>query len=121
MQKEDEQGCHWYQVCQEVSQIGEKEESELRQCSSYRGSHEPFLRDYVAHEFRCTTICDYHLAQAHISGTDNYPESVERAFTMVSVVKEASGDTGRTATSLAQANKASSGRYRGGRYRGGPR
>ena len=49
------------------------------------------------------------LVQAHISGNDNYPESVERAFTMVSVIKETSGDTGRATTSLAQANKASSG------------
>ena len=33
--------------------------------------------------------------QAHISGIDNYPESVDRAFT-----KEASSDAGRTAASL---------------------
>ena len=61
------------------------------------------------------------LVQAHISGTDKYLEGAERAFTMVSVVKEASGDTGHSATSLAQANKASSGRYRGSGGRGGPR
>ena len=29
------------------------------------------------------------LVQDHISGNDNYPESVDRAFTMVSVIKEA--------------------------------
>ena len=49
------------------------------------------------------------LVQAHISGNDNYPESVERAFTMVSVIEEASGDTGLTAASLAQANISRSG------------
>ena len=65
------------------------------------------------------------LVQAHISGHDNYPESVEKAFTMVSVIKEASSDS-RTAVSLAQANEASSGQSSGGQYsgrqggRGGP-
>ena len=51
------------------------------------------------------------LVQAHISGTDNYPESVKRAFTMVSIIEEATSDTGRSATSLAQANEASNGQY----------
>ena len=50
------------------------------------------------------------LVQAHISGTNNYPESVDRAFTMVSVIEEAS-DTGRAAISLAQTNEAGSGQY----------
>ena len=58
------------------------------------------------------------LVQAHISGTDNYPESVDRAFTMVSVIEEAS-DTGRAAISLAQTNEAGSGQYSGGRHWGG--
>ena len=53
------------------------------------------------------------LVQAHISGTDNYPKSVDRAFTMVLVIEESS-DTGCTAVSLAQANEASSGQYSGG-------
>ena len=48
------------------------------------------------------------LVQAHISGNDNYPESVARA---VSVIEETSGDTSHSSTSLAQANKANSGQY----------
>ena len=51
------------------------------------------------------------LVQAHISGNDNYLESVEKVFTMVPVIKEASSDTGCTATSLAQVNKASRGQH----------
>ena len=53
-----------------------------------------------------------------------YPESVKRAFTMVSVIEETSDNTGRSATSLAQANESSNGQYQssGGRGgKGGPR
>ena len=60
------------------------------------------------------------LVQAHISGTDNYLEIVKNSFTMMSVIEEASGDTGCSTTSLAQGNEASSGRYRGSGDRGGP-
>ena len=61
------------------------------------------------------------LMQAHISGNNNYPESVERAFAMVSAFEGAPGDTRCSATSLVQGTVAYTGRDRGGGGRGGPR
>ena len=53
-------------------------------------------------------VIDNHV-QAHILETDNYRESVKRAFTMVAVIEEASGNTGHATTSLTQANEVNSG------------
>ena len=57
------------------------------------------------------------LVQAHIAGIDNYPENIERAFTMVSFTEEASSSN-RTATFLAQTYEPSWGCETGVRSRG---
>ena len=119
-QKEDGYGSIGFKFAKKFIDSEKKKNPKLDDAAATEAATPRFLGTMWLMNSDAPPLVTKNLVQAHISVTDNYLKSVERAFAVVSVIKETSGDTGRAATSLAQANEASSGSgARGGRG-GGP-
>ena len=122
MQEAMRQGGHRVHVFEEVPGSEKKKNPKLDDAAATKAAENRFLGTmWFLNSEVPSTVTD-NLAQAHISGTNNYPKAVKQAFTVLSVSEKETS----TATSLAQTYKPvwaieGSGRSRGGRGgQGGP-